>query len=109
VEFNLEARVFLGEASESFEILKFENEPFENSDFEVKINITRGDKQLVEVDSARYGFVNIRECRWYSCEILDSADNGAIFILEGEEAGWSRIRFGVDQFGWVNSAYLKKI
>jgi hypothetical protein len=109
VEFNLEARVFLGEASESFEILKFENEPFENSDFEVKFNITRGDKQLVEVDSARYGFVNIRECRWYSCEILDSADNGAIFILEGEEAGWSRIRFGVDQFGWVNSAYLKKI
>lgn len=109
VEFNLEARVFLGEASESFEILKFENEPFENSDFEVKFNITRGDKQLVEVDSVRYGFVNIRDCKWYSCEILDSADNGAIFILEGEESGWSRIRFGVDQFGWVNSAYLKKI
>jgi len=41
VEFNLEARVFLGEASESFEILKFEGKPFENSDFEVKFNITR--------------------------------------------------------------------
>ncbi|MFA7627835.1 MAG: SH3 domain-containing protein [Candidatus Dojkabacteria bacterium] len=109
VEFNLEARVFLGETSESFEILKFEGQPFENSDFEVKFNITKGDKQLVEVDSARYGFVNIRDCRWYSCEILDSADNGAIFILEGEESGWSRIRFGVEQFGWVNSAYLKKI
>jgi hypothetical protein len=109
VEFNLEARVLLGEAVESFEILKFEGQPFENSDFEVKFNITKGDKQLVEVDSVRYGFVNIRDCRWYSCEILDSADNGAIFILEGEESGWSRIRFGVEQFGWVNSAYLKKI
>ena len=109
VEFNLEARVFLGEATESFEILKLEDQPFENSDFEVKFNITRGDKQLVQVNSVRYGFVNIRDCRWYSCEILDSADNGAIFILEGEESGWSRIRFGVDQFGWVNSAYLKKI
>lgn len=109
VEFNLEARVFLGEATETFEILKFEGQPFENSDFDVKFNITRGDKQLVEVNSVRYGFVNIRDCRWYSCEILDSADNGAIFILEGEESGWSRIRFGVDQFGWVNSAYLKKI
>jgi hypothetical protein len=109
VEFNLEARVFLGEASEFFEILKLEDQPFENSDFEVKFNITRGDKQLVQVNSVRYGFVNIRDCRWYSCEILDSADNGAIFILEGEESGWSRIRFGVDQFGWVNSAYLKKI
>lgn len=109
VEFNLEARVFLGEASESFEILKFDGKPFDNSDFEIKFNITRGDKQLVQVNSVRYGFVNIRDCRWYSCEILDSADNGAIFILEGEESGWSRIRFGVDQFGWVNSAYLKKI
>jgi hypothetical protein len=99
VEFNLEARVFLGEATESFEILKLEDQPFENSDFEVKFNITRGDKQLVQVNSVRYGFVNIRDCRWYSCEILDSADNGAIFILEGEESGWSRIRFGVDQFG----------
>jgi hypothetical protein len=108
-EFNLEARVLLGEASESFEILKFENQPFENSDFEVKFKITKGDKQLVEVNSVRYGFVNIRDCRWYSCKILDSADNGAIFILEGEESGWSRIRFSVDQFGWVNSAYLKKI
>ena len=109
VEFNLEARVFLGEASESFEILKFDGKPFDNSDFEIKFNITRGDKQLVQVNSVRYGFVNIRDCRWYSCEILDSADNGAIFILEGEESGWSRIRFGVDQFGWVNSAYLKEI
>jgi len=109
VEFNLEAKVYLGQASESFEILKFEGQPFENSDFEVKFNITRGDKQLVQVNSIRYGFVNIRDCRWYSCEILDSADNGAIFILEGEESGWSRIRFGVEQFGWVNSAYLKKI
>ena len=109
VEFNLEAKLFLGQASESFEILKFEGRPFENSDFEVKFNITRGDKQLVQVNSVQYGFVNIRDCRWYSCEILDSADNGAIFILEGEESGWSKIRFGIDQFGWVNSAYLKKI
>jgi hypothetical protein len=109
VEFNLEAKVYLGQASESFEILKFEGKPFENSDFEIKFNITRGDKQLVEVNSVKYGFVNIRECRWYSCEILDSADNGEIFILEGEESGWSRIRFGTDQFGWVNSTYLKKI
>ena len=109
VEFNLEARVFLGEAVESFEILKFEGRPFQESDFEVKFNITRGEKQLVEVASPKYSFVNIRDCRWYSCDVLDSADDGTIFILEGEEAGWSRIRFGVDQFGWVNSAYLKKI
>ncbi len=109
VEFNLEARVFLGEAVESFEILKFEGRPFQESDFDIKFNITRGEKQLVEVASPRYSFVNIRDCRWFTCDVLDSADNGEIFIFEEEEEGWSKIRFGVDQFGWVSSAYLKKI
>jgi len=109
MEFDMAARVFLGEASESFEILKFENKSFKNSEFEVSFDIIKGDKQLVEVASPRYSFVNIRDCRWFSCDVLDSADNGEIFILEGEEGGWSRIRFGVDQFGWVSSAYLKRI
>lgn len=109
LEFELEARVLLGEATESFEILKFEGKPFADSAFDVKFAITRGDKQLVEVASPKYDFVNIRECRWYSCKVLDSADDGTVFILEGEEEGWSRIRFGVNLYGWVNSGYLKKI
>jgi hypothetical protein len=108
-EFALEARVVLGEAVEAFEILKFENRPFQNSEFEIKVEITRGEKRLVEVASPRYSFVNIRDCRWYSCEVVDSADNGTIFVLEEEEAGWSRIMYGLGLYGWVNSAYLKEI
>lgn len=109
LEFELEGKVLLGEASESFEVLKFEEKPFEGSSFDVKFSIERGDKQLVEVASPRYNFVNIRECRWYSCKVLDSADNGAVFVFEGEEEGWTKIKFGVNLYGWVNSAYLKKI
>ncbi len=109
LEFNLEARVLLGEAEENFQILKFEGEPFLDSDFNVKFGISRGEKQLVEVASPRYSFVNIRDCRWYSCKTLDSADNGTVFILEEEEEGWSKIRYGVDLYGWINSAYLKKL
>lgn len=109
LEFQLEAKVFLGETQESFEILKFEGSPFEDSSFDIVFNITKGDKQLVEVSSSEYGFVNIRDCRWYSCEKIDSADNGAVFILETEEAGWSKIRYDTDLSGWVNSRYLKKI
>jgi hypothetical protein len=109
VEFNLEARVSLGEVAESFEILKFEDRPFENSSFDVKFNIVKGDKQLVEIASPKYSFANIRECRWFSCEVLDSADNGEIFIFIEEEAGWSKIQFGVDQYGWVTSRYLNRL
>lgn len=108
-EFEMEGRVLLGEASESFVILKFAEKPFEGSEFDVKFVINRGEKQLVEVASPKYSFVKIRDCRWYSCKELGDADNGTIFILESEEEGWSKIQFGVDLYGWVNSAYLKKI
>jgi hypothetical protein len=75
----------------------------------VKFNIVKGDKQLVEIASPKYSFANIRECRWFSCEVLDSADNGEIFIFIEEEAGWSKIQFGVDQYGWVTSRYLNRL
>ncbi len=75
----------------------------------MKFEITRGEKRLVQVASPKYDFVNIRECRWYSCEVVDSADNGAIFVLEEEEAGWSKVMYGLGLYGWVNSAYLKEI
>ena len=109
LQFDLEARIMLGEVSETFEILKFEDKPFDGSQFDVKFVIEKGEKQLVEVASPRYSFVNIRDCRWYSCKILDSADNGAIFVLIAEEEGWFKIQFGVELYGWVNSGYLKKI
>ena len=109
LEFFLEARVQLGDVEESFVLLKQEGKHFKDSEFTLKFEIARGEKQLVEVNSTQYGFVNIRECRWYSCEVLTSVDNGAIFVLEEEEAGWSKIQYGVNLFGWVNSAYLKNI
>lgn len=106
--FYMEARILIGEAKEKFVLLKYENQPFANSEFEVKFKISKGKNKLVEVSSAEYGFANIRECKWFTCEILDSADNGAIFILLGEEDGWSKVKYG-GEVGWVMSRYLKKI
>ena len=108
-EFNLEARILLGEAVETFEILKFDNRPFENSEFETRFEITRGDTRLAEVNSQRFGFLNIRDCRWYSCEVVDTADNGTVLILVEEEAGWSKVMYGLGLYGWVNSAFLREI
>jgi hypothetical protein len=108
-EFQLQARVLLGEAKESYEILKFEGKPFEGSSFEVRFNISRGEQQLVEIASPRYEFANIRECNRFTCKVLESADNGMIFILVEEQEGWSKIKIGDDLYGWINSTYLKKI
>lgn len=108
VSFGMDAKVLVGDVVEKFEVHKYQGQPFQNSFFEVKFAVSKGENKLVEVSSSEYGFANIRECKWFSCKILDSADNGAVFILLKEEDGWSKVKFGNVE-GWVMSRYLKKI
>lgn len=108
-EFDMQAQIKPGSVTEKFEILKFSDAPFSGSQFDVTFNIIKGDKSLVEVSSSQYGFVNIRECQWYSCKIIETVDNGAVFILLKEEDGWMKIQYNEDTVGWVFSKYMKKI
>lgn len=109
LEFDMSAQVAPGEVSEKFVIQKFDKQPFADTEFEVKFNIVKGDKTLVQVSSAEYGFANIRECQWYSCKIIDTVDNGVVYILISEENGWMQIQYNENTVGWVFSRYMKKI
>jgi len=108
-EFDLLAQIAPGEASEKFVIQKFDNQPFADTEFEVKFSVVKGDKTLVQVASSEYGFANIRECQWYSCKIIDTVDNGVVYILLAEENGWMQIQYTENTVGWVFSRYMKKI
>jgi len=108
-EFDMSAQIAPGEVSEKFEIQKFDKQPFAGTEFEVKFNIVKGDKTLVQVASSEYGFANIRECQWYSCKILDTVDNGVVYILLAEENGWMKVQYTENTVGWVFSRYMKKI
>jgi len=109
LEFDLFARTTPGEASQSFVLARNNETIFADSSFKLKFNIVKGDKTLVQVASSEYGFANIRNCQWYSCKILDSVDNGTVFILLSEENGWMQIQYSEDTVGWVFSRYMKKI
>lgn len=109
LSFEMEAKVKVGEVKESFVLLKFKDQPFEDSSFDIVLNIVKGDNSLVEVVSPKYGFVNIRECQWSSCKILETVDEGSVFILLEEKDNWSRVKFGLESEGWIVSRYLKKI
>jgi len=108
-EFDLSAQIAPGETSEKFVVQKFDAQPFAETEFEVKFNIVKGDKTLVQVASSEYGFANIRECQWYSCKIIDTVDNGVVYILLAEENGWMKIQYTENTVGWVFSRYMKKI
>ncbi len=109
IEFELEAKVLVGEVKESFVLQESEGEPFEGSEFEVKFAVVKGDNVLVKVVSPEYGFLNIRKCKWASCEVIDSVKDGAVFILLEEKDGWGKIKYSEDVEGWGLMRYLKKI
>lgn len=109
-EFDILAQTAPGDASEKFEIQSSAGKIFTDSQFEVTFSIVKGDKKLVQVASSQYGFVNVRECQWYSCKIIDSVDNGTVFILLDEiDSGWMEIQYNSDTVGWVYSKYMKAI
>ncbi len=107
--FKLDPKVLPGENVETFEIYKFKKEVFSDSEFVVEFTVTKGDNTLVKMVSPEFGFVNIRECRWYSCEKIDVANDGEVYIVVKEEEGWYQILFGQDKEGWVYGKYAKEI
>ena len=108
--FDLQAKITPGKASESFEILKFVDSPFVDSSFEVKFTVVKGDNKLVKIYSPQYGFANIRECPRYNCEIVDSVDEGTVFVeLERNDDAWVKIQYDEDTEGWVYVKYIKSI
>ncbi len=107
--FNIDPKVLPGEVSETFNLLKFDGEVFANSEFTVNFTVEKGDNKLVRITSPEYGFVNIRSCRWYSCEKVEVANDGDVYIVLKEEEGWYEILFGQDKEGWVYSKYAKEI
>lgn len=109
IEFELEAKVLTGEVQESFVLQELEGAPFKGSEFEVKFSVVKGNNVLVQVVSPEYGFLNIRKCKWASCEIIDSVKDGAVFILLEEKEGWTKIKYSEGVEGWALSRYLKKI
>jgi hypothetical protein len=109
ISFRLLTKINPGEVITNFNILKFNDQPFENSDFEVKFNIVKGDNKLVEVYSPQYGFVNIRECPQYNCDILESVNEGAVYIEKAREGNWVKIKYDEDTDGWIYAKYIKSI
>ena len=109
ISFNLLAKSKPGEYTQSFSFLKSAELPLKNTAFDVTFNIVKGDNTVIELVSPEYGFVNIRECRWYSCEKVEVADEGDVFVTTKKEEGWYEIIYGNDKRGWVYQKYAREI
>jgi hypothetical protein len=110
VEFQLDPNSRLGQYSESFELIKYEEEPFQGSEFTVSFDLIKGDTRAVVIDSPEYGFVNVRECRRFSCDKVDVVNDGEVYpVVEYDESCWYKIRYDVGKEGWVYCPYVNEI
>jgi len=109
VIFKMEAKSIPGEYKQSFNFMKSQENIIDGTEFDVDFKIIKGNKKLIQLVSPEYGFVNIRECRWYTCKVLEVADEGQVYITTGKEEGWYIVTFGEGQTGWVFQRYAKEI
>lgn len=109
IEFQLEAKSKPGEYKESFYFMKSAENIVEGSTFDLEFSIVKGNNNLIEIVSPQFGFANIRDCRWYSCKVLEVANEGQVYITTGKEEGWYIVKFGEGKIGWVYQKYTKEI
>jgi hypothetical protein len=109
ITFDLLAKNIPGDYKESFNIMKAENLIFENSSFDVEFKVIAGEHKLLQISSPEYGFVNIRECRWYSCKKIEVANEGEVYVIVKEEEGWYEIEYGEGITGWIYQKYAKPL
>jgi hypothetical protein len=109
VVFQMDAKSIPGEYKQSFYFTKSQDYVVDGTRFDVEFKIVKGSKKLIQLVSPEYGYVNIRECRWYSCKVLEVADDGQVYITTGKEEGWYIVQFGEGKTGWVYQKYAKEI
>lgn len=110
LKFSLDPKVLPGEHSESFVLLKFEGEAFEGSEFTVDFVVVKGDQELVRIDSPEAGYVNIRNCRRFSCEQIDVVNDGEVYpVVEYHESCWYKIQYAEGKEGWFYCPYAEEV
>ncbi len=107
--FQLDPKVIPGDNSETFEILKYEKEPFVNSEFKVSFKVEKGDNIIIKIYSPEYGFVNIRKCTGYNCEKIEVANDGEVYIVKKQEDLWYEIQIEEGLTGWVYAKYVREL
>ncbi|MDY0097252.1 MAG: hypothetical protein RBS01_02795 [Candidatus Dojkabacteria bacterium] len=109
ISFEMLAKSKPGKYKESFYLMKSSDIVVDTSSFDVEFTIVKGSNNIIEMVSPDYGFVNIRECRWYSCEKVEVANEGDVFITTKKEEGWYEIVYGDNKRGWVYQKYAREL
>jgi uncharacterized protein YgiM (DUF1202 family) len=75
--------------------------------FEIRLNVQRSDRQIVEVGPTETGNLNVRDQASSASNVISQVSTGQrFFLLEDAGNGWLRIEIDQQTSGWVAGWYL---
>lgn len=108
--FKLQVPLYFGEITESYQLINSLGEAYTSTTFDVTLNVSRPEAQIVEITNTSTGQLNVRECPWASCEIIGRVTPGQRFIvLEKTDSGYLKLDLQQGKTGWVVSIYTKGV
>lgn len=102
VPFKIRAPLYIGEQTEDFKIKLIGNGVLNSDNFQLKINVQRGDKKIIQIRETETNFLRVRKEPSTASEEIGRVDSGGRYIvLEENEDGFYKIDLGGGSTGWV--------
>jgi hypothetical protein len=107
-QFQLKVPLFVGTYAENFDLYLKDGRKLNSQSIEIKVNIKRSDKQIVEVFTNDSEYVNIRSAPSRDAEVVRHGVPGERFFLVSQdlEGGWLEIDLGDGRNGWIANWYV---
>ncbi|MEI7579216.1 MAG: SH3 domain-containing protein [bacterium] len=102
--------LYFGEQIEKFKLINSLGVPYSNLSFDIKLNVLRPDKEIIEISETGVGYLKVRASASGSAEVTTRVSTAQRFIvLERNDGGWVKIDLGNNTSGWVAQQYTKKV
>ena len=102
IPFKVKAPLYIGEQVEDFKIKLVGNGNLNSDSFQIKLNVQRGDKKIIQIRETETNFLRVRSEPSTAAEEIGRVDSGGRYIvLEENEDGFYKIDLGGGSSGWV--------
>jgi hypothetical protein len=110
-EFKIKTPLVVGGYSEIFELRTSIGNLIEADSFEVRVDVKKTDRQIIEIGRTELGYVNVRSDPSTSATIITQASTGERFFLieVNTETQWAKIDLGDGRTGWIAARYMNYI
>jgi len=109
-QLRLAVPLWFGAQTERFQLINALGEVYPNSQFDIKINISNSDLDVVEILNTETGQLNVRAGASGYANIISRVTPGQRFVvLERSDSGWLKLDLGNNESGWVVRKYTKNI